>query len=158
MISKSFGSPLRKLCACCDTRCSLKTGIISDSCLKQQPEPAVAMYLFLLIHFAPTQSFSGHNPFKKHSGGSVTERPGWILGRNVLPSLLQQVLLPLNQHALPFISWLWKATPPGFKIFCLTGFCFHFAEFYHFFQSRVQFKWYSLRLKEKGEGGERKSL
>lgn len=77
MISKSFGSPLRKLCACCDTWCYFKTGIISDSCLKQQPEPAVGMYLFLLIHFAPTQSFSGHNPFKKHSGGSVTERPGW---------------------------------------------------------------------------------
>lgn len=107
------------------------------------------MYSFLLLLFASTQTLSGHNPFETHSGGLQPSGRAGVLGRNILSSLLQQVLLPLNQHTLPFISWLWKATSPGLKIFCFTRLCFHFAEFHHFFQSWVEFKWHSLSLKGK---------
>lgn len=115
----------------------------------QHPEPAVADVLIPLtaLHINPGSQWSKSiwNPFW---GLHLSGQTG-ILGRNILSSLLQQVLLPLNQHSLPLIGWLGKATSPGLKIFCFIRFCFHFIKFHHFFQSGVQFKWHSLSLKEK---------
>lgn len=85
---------------------------------------------------------------KRHSGGLIQGPLGHqvVTGDlderepeiNSLASLLQEVILPLDQHALPLVRRLGEAAPPGLKVFPLAGLHLHLAEIQGLLQPRTE--------------------
>lgn len=76
----------------------------------------------------------------------LTGFPWSAVGGNSLPSLLQEVVLALDQHALSLISRLGEAAPPGLKVFHLTGLHIHFTEVQGLLQARTEIQRHTLSL------------
>lgn len=57
--------------------------------------------------------------------------------RHLLAGLLQEVVLPLDEHALSLVGRLGEAAAPRLEVFPLAGLCLHLAQVQHLLQLRT---------------------
>lgn len=77
----------------------------------------------------------------------------WPGRKHLLAGLLQEVVLPLDEHALSLVGRLGEAAAPRLEVFPLAGLCLHLAQVQRLLQLRTDVQRHMLGLDTKEAKG-----